>query len=114
MNRLIKTAEVENLTLKQLAERSAAAGVHRSWWYSEVRQHSRKIGRPLYPRCKVCGYDKHVEICHIKAIADFPPEAKLKEVNDLTNLIGLCPNHHWELDHELLVLPPGVEPGPGR
>lgn len=26
----------------------------------------------------------------------------MEEINDINNLIGLCPNHHWELDHNLL------------
>jgi hypothetical protein len=25
-------------------------------------------------------------------------------VNSLDNLVGLCPNHHWEFDHGLLQL----------
>lgn len=49
--------------------------------------------------CAKCGYDKHVELCHIKAIKDFPDTATLKEVNCKENLIQLCPNCHWEMDH---------------
>ena len=29
---------------------------------------------------------------------------KIKVVNDLSNLVNLCPNHHWELDHGMLNL----------
>jgi predicted restriction endonuclease len=25
------------------------------------------------------------------------------EINSLTNLVGLCPNHHWEFDNNLLL-----------
>lgn len=53
-------------------------------------------------QCHFCFYNKHVEVCHIKAIVDFPETALLKEVNDKSNLILLCPTHHWELDHNLL------------
>lgn len=56
--------------------------------------------------CEICGYDKHYEVCHIKAIRDFPDSAMVGEVNDLTNLIALCPNHHWELDNDHLSISP--------
>lgn len=49
--------------------------------------------------CEHCGYDRYYEVCHIKAISDFPDEALVIEVNDLSNLEALCPNCHWELDH---------------
>jgi 5-methylcytosine-specific restriction endonuclease McrA len=52
--------------------------------------------------CAKCGYDVHIEVCHIKAISNFPATSLLKEVNDLSNLVGLCRNHHWELDHGIL------------
>jgi hypothetical protein len=49
--------------------------------------------------CAKCGYSKHVELCHIRPIKDFPSSALLKEVNSKENLIQLCPNCHWELDN---------------
>lgn len=62
-----------------------------------------RVGRlPLH--CSVCGYSKHVEICHIHAIEKFPEQTHLSEVNSLNNLVALCPNHHWEFDHGLLSL----------
>ena len=57
------------------------------------------------PSCIACGYSKHVEVCHIRAVADFSGTALLEEINQDTNLVGLCPNHHWEFDHGLLELP---------
>ena len=59
-----------------------------------------KSGKPL--KCKVCGYDKHVEIAHIKAVSEFPPQATIGEINSIDNLIALCPNHHWEYDNGVL------------
>lgn len=57
------------------------------------------------PRCcAVCGYDKHIEIAHIKAVADFDDTTLVSEINDIDNLIALCPNHHWEYDNGLLEL----------
>jgi len=49
--------------------------------------------------CEKCGYSYTVQICHIKAIKDFSKDALLSEINHPDNLIYLCPNHHWELDH---------------
>lgn len=49
-------------------------------------------------KCKICGFDDYVELCHIKPIKDFDKEAKIKEVNSLDNLVYLCPNHHKLLD----------------
>lgn len=54
--------------------------------------------------CAVCGYDKHYEICHIKAVSEFDGHAYLNEINDPNNLIALCPNCHWEYDHNLLAI----------
>lgn len=73
--------------------------------YSQVRDMARKVMK-LEPKiCQNCGYDKHVEICHIKAVATFPPTALVKEVNDKTNLLILCPNCHWEFDKGYIKLP---------
>lgn len=55
--------------------------------------------------CQKCGYDKHIEICHIRAISDFPNTATLDKVNHISNLVGLCRNCHWELDNGYLQVP---------
>jgi hypothetical protein len=52
--------------------------------------------------CAVCGYGTHYEVCHIKPINAFLPTDFVADVNRLSNLVALCPNHHWEFDHELL------------
>lgn len=59
-------------------------------------------GKPYI--CSVCGYDKHTPICHIKPVSEFPDNTLIGEINALENLIALCPNHHWELDHGVLNL----------
>jgi hypothetical protein len=53
-------------------------------------------------QCSYCDYRKHVEVCHLKPIRDFPAWATVGEVNAKSNLKYCCPNHHWELDHEML------------
>lgn len=62
------------------------------------------IPKGLFDSCAVCGYKNHVEVAHIKGIATFPDTATVAEVNATTNLIGLCPNHHWEYDNGKLRL----------
>jgi predicted restriction endonuclease len=54
--------------------------------------------------CKVCGYTFCVQCCHIKSVSSFPRTTPLSVVNDLSNLVGLCPNHHVELDRGHLLL----------
>ena len=54
-------------------------------------------GRPR--KCFRCGYDKHFEICHIKAISDHSDSSTISEINQESNTIALCPNCHWELDY---------------
>ena len=78
----------------------------RNSYLTLVRHHSRRCAREAgkLAQCLVCGYSIYVECCHIKAVADFPIEAMLIEVNHLDNLVGLCPNHHKELDLGLLKL----------
>jgi 5-methylcytosine-specific restriction endonuclease McrA len=70
--------------------------------YSYIRYHARQVMKHEVQTCSVCKYDKHVEVCHIKDISQFPLDAKLAEVNARTNLVLLCPNCHWEFDHDLL------------
>ncbi len=83
--------------------------IHRAAKY-QVSAHLRTIARYNYdkanlPRvCANCGYDKHVEICHVKAINSFPAETPVAVINDVANLVALCPNCHWEFDHSLLIL----------
>lgn len=72
--------------------------------HSAVRDRARQqfvaSGRPL--RCCVCGYDTHVDICHVRALHTFPANTPLRIANASNNLMALCPNHHWEFDHGLL------------
>jgi hypothetical protein len=67
---------------------------------NDARRVYRRSGRPLV--CAVCGYSTHVEVCYKHSIERFPETTLISEVNALDNLVCLCPNHHWELDHDLL------------
>jgi predicted restriction endonuclease len=62
-------------------------------------------------KCSVCGYDKFIEVCHIKSVSSFDDDAKIRDINNTSNLIGLCPNHHKEFDNGLLKLMAGGQVG---
>ena len=85
---------------------------HKSSAFALIRSRARKTyktsSKPQY--CIVCNYDKHFEVCHIKPISAFIDTTRISEVNDINNLIALCPTHHWEFDHGVLILPIGFAP----
>lgn len=76
-------------------------------WQS-ARSAIQKNARAVYktfnpqPKCAICGYSKCVEVAHKKAVSDFEDNATVREINSIENLIGLCPNHHWEFDNGML------------
>ena len=80
---------------------------NRKNWQS-ARTSIQKLAREIYfentvsPKCKICGYSLHVEVAHIRPVSDFPDTALIREIKSIENLIGLCPNHHWEYDNGIL------------
>jgi hypothetical protein len=80
---------------------------NRKNWQS-ARTSIQKLAREIYfentvsPKCEICGYSLHVEVAHIRPVSDFPDTAPIREINSIENLIGLCPNHHWEYDNGIL------------
>lgn len=74
----------------------------------QAHSHIRDVARRLYAKsnkpkqCANCGYNKHYEVCHIKPIETHSDDTPVSVINDITNLIALCPNCHWEADHGLL------------
>lgn len=73
-------------------------------WTDIVRSFSRSWFPSAGKQCLNCGYDKHVELCHIRPISDFPDDTIITDINNLDNIIYLCPNCHWELDNGVLIL----------
>ena len=91
----------DNETIKDVVYRDH----HKSSAFAKIRGRARlKAKKEGWNSCKVCGYDKHIEIAHIRAIADFSEDALVSEVNDIENLAPLCPTCHWELDNSLIKL----------
>jgi hypothetical protein len=57
----------------------------------------------------VCGYSKHVAVCHIKPVHSFKDGTPAHKINSLSNLCYLCPNCHWSFDHDMLnTVPPSL------
>lgn len=72
----------------------------------DFHRKARTMARSAYKgpwRCAACGYSLHVDICHVRGIADWPPEATLGEVNAPSNLIALDKRCHWEFDNGYLI-----------
>jgi len=71
---------------------------------TSISAHARKVfknsGKPY--SCLICGYTNHTEVCHIREVSGFSDESFIGEINDINNLMALCPNHHWEFDNDLL------------
>lgn len=89
-NNFIKTKYTEGLECRKYA-------------YALIRREARKLAKKHNMlSCAICGYSKHVEIAHIKAVSLFAPQTPITEINALENLIPLCRNHHWELDQNKL------------
>lgn len=104
---------INNLSIKKIEPVSSKTKKelfsYRKNWQSArtaIRKDAQKVfdqsGKPY--KCAICGYDKHIEIAHIKAVSEFDDSALLTEINNPDNLIALCPNHHWEFDNNLLKL----------
>lgn len=59
---------------------------------------------------KVCAYcqnhdfDEILEVHHIKGILEFDNETTINEINSISNLVWLCPNHHIMLEKGLISL----------
>lgn len=99
------------MTLAEFRKRYSCKGTARN---NPVRYIAHQLNAELKKtirKCQVCHYDKHVELCHIKAISDFEESATLFEISGPHNIAFLCPNHHWELDNgHILVAPAGIAP----
>jgi len=93
---------IKDLTLKDYWERKSLTNLHRSSKNAHIRILARTQHKHLTTiPCAKCGYDKHVELCHIKAINSFDETSTISEVNHPSNIIQLCPNCHWEMDNGL-------------
>lgn len=98
LNKFRKFSEVENLTKKEIFDRYEQWQTARSAIQKKARSIYNNSSKPK--SCIVCGYDKHYEVAHIKGVSEFSEDTLVSEINNIDNLIALCPNHHWEYDNE--------------
>lgn len=91
--------DFDTLTLADVKNKYGTAQYHskiRGWARTTYFRHNH------FKQCEYCRYDKHIDVCHILEVQSFPLNTTLSVVNALENLIGLCKNHHWEMDNGLL------------
>ena len=90
-----KNKSWQNKTLRELKKGNA-----NNYGYPMIRQDSRrkyiKSGQPM--ECAICKYNFHVDICHKKDIKTYGLDTPIYVINDITNLVALCKNHHYEYD----------------
>ena len=97
--------QLQDLTIADYFNRECIKKLHPSSKFAHIRGLCRVAHKHLLLKpCHKCGYNKHVELCHIKSLSSFPPTAKISEVNASNNIIQLCPNCHWEFDKGLITL----------
>ncbi len=101
-NKYCPKCREEKLKVKDMTISEAMYNHQTSATYALIRSRAHTVAKPKGKSCKCCGYDKHVEVCHIKAISDFDKNTMISEVNSPENLILLCPNCHWEFDNGIL------------
>ena len=101
-----KKCKIEKISIDNQTLYEATRDGKKASRYCMIREKARKslINSGVEKYCKNCGYDKHVETCHIKSISSFELDITIKEINDLSNLVFLCPNCHWEFDKGILKL----------
>lgn len=68
---------------------------------TQIRKDAEKTFKKLDGNyeCCICGYNKYVEVAHVKSVSSFDDGILIEEINDIKNLVPLCPNHHWEFDN---------------
>lgn len=98
---------VDNISKGDLFKRNKLWQTARSQIQKKARENYENSNKPK--KCIVCGYDKHYEVAHIKAVSEFDNSALISEIDNIKNLIALCPNHHWEYDNNGLDIKPYLE-----
>ena len=75
-----------------------------------IRKDARMKMQKWFPlenrKCKYCLDDEFkqvLEVHHIKGILTFDIDTKIKHINNIDNLIWVCPSHHAMLEKGLLV-----------
>jgi hypothetical protein len=92
----LKQREAKDMTLSEAVYEKH----HRSSAFALIRTRARAYAKKLgLDSCEKCGYNKHIEIAHIKGISTFEGDTLISLINSKENLMALCPNCHWEFDN---------------
>lgn len=75
----------------------------------EIRKHAKQVleNSNTEKVCVVCKnheWDEILEIHHIKGILEYEHDTLIKDINNLNNLVWLCPNHHAMIHKKLISL----------
>jgi hypothetical protein len=64
--------------------------------YNAIRKWARKLmdRSKIEKKCRLCSYSETVQVAHLKKISTYSEDTPIGIVNDLSNLIYLCPNEH--------------------
>lgn len=90
----------KDMTIGDYRNKTSVKNKHPSWIHAHIRNFARSWLKHLTVLpCAKCGYDKHVELAHIKAVSEFEDDTPLNVVNSENNVLPLCPNCHWEFDN---------------
>lgn len=97
-----RTPSLHNITKGELFSKrrnwqSARSGIQRNARITYYKSAKNKC-------CYICGYDKHIEISHINSVNSFSNDVLISEINNINNLVALCPTHHWEFDNNILYI----------
>lgn len=98
-----RAKEIDNLTLSQVKyNKKFPSGTYAKM--SRVRMDAKDIAKNagLLKECAVCGETDCLHTCHVKEISSYPESTLVKDVNNLSNLIGLCPTCHNKLHANLI------------
>ena len=98
--KLTRSVDWNTATLEDIRQATGSHNSYNSTLHQLAKLKARKAG--MLNECAICGYEVKVHCCHIKPLRMFNSSALVSEVNALSNLVGLCPNHHSELDAGLL------------
>lgn len=108
ISKAIRTGRLRKLSRIPFKRKTKAQVVnstgHRRHSYQSIREHAKRLYKIDTAACSSCGWDRHVEVCHRKAIADFPDSATVAEINAKSNIVLLCPNCHWLFDNGFLAI----------
>lgn len=94
--------DYSKITLQELKQICGS----RNSYSTTLRYNARKIlaNAGLLSKCFFCPYKTKVHAHHIRPVSTFPLTSALNEVNNLNNLIGVCPNCHTDIHEGVLLL----------